>query len=274
MGGFFVRKLAGAAGLAVQLQKLLPLLFHPLDARWKMGHFRPLLWTAIVANMILAAFYTSYLGDFAAAGADGLPRIFIGVQAAESVVILFYLFSSRKIKKGPAVAMPDGKTPESVTSRIVARTVGIVSGAISLIAGRDFFFPGQIIDFIPRDDIYLEWTGAFLHSPPEGTPEAEEHGLMTGLYIGDKFLAQLLGLNFLLLCLYKFVSSVLVKYGSDGSGQVKARMIWKAQALGNALILFLFRLFAPAAASASLDLRWHLMSLAYETFVLGLFGFC
>ena len=169
--------------------------------------------------------------------------------------------------------MTDGKTPSSVVSRIVARTVALVSGAVALIAGRDLFFPGKIIGFIPRDDIYLEWTGAFIHSPPEGSPEAEDVGMMTALHVGDKFLGQLLGLNFLVLCLYKFVSSFLVRFGSDGGGEVKARMIWKAQCLGNLLVLFLFRLFTSAAGSASLDLRWHLMAMAYETFILGIYGF-
>jgi hypothetical protein len=218
---------------------------------------------------MLAAFYASYMGDFAAAGTDVLPKVFIAVLAFESLVILGYLLRSGAVKKGPAVAMKEGKTPTSVASRIVARTVAIVSGSVALIAGRDFFFPGKIIDFIPRDDIYLEWTGSFFHSPPEGTPEADENGMASALYVGDKFVSQLLGLNLLIMCLYKFVASFLVCYGSDGGGMVKARMIWKAQTLGNGLILFLFRLFSPAAVSASLDLRWHLMALAYEMFILG-----
>ena len=165
--------------------------------------------------------------------------------------------------------MKDGKTPKTIVSRIVARTVFVVSGALALVAGRDFFFPGRILDFVPRDDIYLEWTGAFLHSPPEGSPEAEENGLSSALYISEKFLSQLMALNLLIMCIYKFVAACLIRYGSDGSGMPKARMIWKAQTIGNGLILFLLRLFTPAAGSASLDLRWHLMALAYEAFVLG-----
>ena len=142
-----------------------------------------------------------------------------------------------------------------------------------LVAGRDLFFPGEILDFIPRDDIYLEWTNSFLHSPPEGTPEAAENGLTREFYVADKFLSQYMALHILILCAYKFISAFGVRYGSDGSGMVKSRMIWKAQAVGDALILFLFRLFSPAALTASLDLRWHLMFIAYATFILGLYGF-
>lgn len=273
MGGLFVRKLGGAAALALQLQKLAPVLVHPWDARWKQGHFRPVFWTAVVVNICLSGFYAYYLPDLATAGADGLPKIFMLVSGIESIVILSYLFSSRNVKRGAAVAMSGGKTPSSVPSRIVARTVAICSGAVALIAGRDLFFPGEILDFIPRDDVYLEWTNAFLHSPPEGTVEAEENGIMADLFIGDKFLSQLMAVNFLLYSLFKFASGFAIRYGSDGSGYVKARMMWKSQFLGNGLILFLFRLFTPAAKSASLDLRWHLMCLAYETGIFALYGF-
>jgi hypothetical protein len=273
MGGLFVRKVGGAASLALQFQKLMPMLMHPWDARWKQGHFRPALWTAFVSNIVLAMFYATYLPDLALAGADGLAKIFVALLGVESIVILYFLYSSRQGIQGPAVAMKDGKTPSSVPSRIVARTVLVCSGAISLIAGRDFFFPGEILDFIPRDDIYLEWTNAFLHSPPEGTVEAEENGMMAEIYVGDKFLSQFMALNILLLCLFKFVSGFAIGYGSDGGGYVKARMIWKAQFFGNALILFLFRLFTSAAKSASFDIRWHLMVIAYETGVLALYSF-
>ena len=273
MGGLFVRKMGGAASLALQFQKLMPVLLHPWAARWKQGHFRPVFWTAVAANVLLSAFYVYMLPDLAAAGADGLPKIFLVVLAIESMVILSYLYSSRKVKKGAAVAMTDGKTPSSIPSRIVARTVAVCSSGVALMAGRDLFFPGEILDFIPRDDIYLEWTNAFLHSPPEGTVEAEENGILADLYVGDKFLSQFLGINLLLLCLFKFVSGFLIRYGSDGGGEVKARMIWKAQFLGNALILFVFRLFTQAAKSASLDLRWHLMFVAYEMGIFALYGF-
>jgi hypothetical protein len=269
MGGLFVRKVGGAAALAVQFHKLMPLVVHPMDARWKMGHFRPLFWTAVVSNIMLAVFYSSYLGDLADAGADGLVQVFIAVLAVESFAILGYLYSSGDVKRGHAVVMPTGKTHKSVVSRIVARTVMVVSTAIALIASRDFFFPGEIMRFIPRDDIYLEWTNAFLHSPPDGSPESEENGLAAAMYIADKYLSQFMALNLLILCMYKFVSAFLVQYGSDGSGVVKTKMIWRAQFFGDGIVLLVVRLFASAARSASLDLRWHLMALAYETFIFG-----
>lgn len=273
MGGLFVRKMGGAAAMALQFQKLMPLLAHPLEARWRQGHFRPLLWTSVVANLALASFYAFSLDDLSAAGADGLPKIFMAVLAFESVVILGYLFGSRKVKRGPAKAMTEGRTPSSVPSRIVARTVALCSGAMAVITGRDLFFPGEILDFIPRDDIYLEWTNAFLHSPPEGTVEAEENGLAAALFVGDKYLSQFFAINFLLLILFKFVSTFLIRYGSDGSGTIKARMIWKAQFFADGLLLFLLRLFTQAAKSASLDVRWHVMVLAYETAMFALYGF-
>jgi hypothetical protein len=269
MGGLFIRKVGGAAGVALQAQKLIPLLAHPAGARWKMGHFRPFLWTAFVSNLILAGFYASCMSDLTAAGADKLPKLFMAVFAVEAVVIFFYLVSSRKVKRGTAIALKDGKTPSSIVSRIVARTVILVTGTTALLAGRDLFFPGQILDFIPRDDIYLEWTGAFIHSPPKGSPEAEEYGLSAPLYSGDRFSSQLMATNLLILVLYKFVSAFLIRYGIDGGGLPKARMIWKAQALGGALILLMLRLFTSSASSASVDMRWHVMALAYEAFILG-----
>jgi hypothetical protein len=275
MGGLFVRKVGGAACLVVQLQKLWPLLFHPLDARWRRGHFTPLFATAIFSDLILAVFYGMYIvDDLQAADADQLPKLFMAALLIESVVMLYFLISQKKIMtKGPAIAMKEGKTPTSVVSRIVARTNFLVSGAVVLIAGRDLFFPGYIFEFLPRDDIYLEWTGSLIHSPPEDSPEAYQHGMEKAFFVGDKFMSQFMALNMLILCLFKFVAAFGIRYRSDGGGQVQARMIWRAQAVGNVLIVFLFRLFATSASSASLDLRWHLMSLAYETFVLGLYGF-
>lgn len=274
MGGLFVRKVGGAAALAVQLQKLLPLLFHPRNARWKRGHFRPLFTTAVIANLSVILFYGMYIvGELAAVGADKLPKLFIGVLSSETIVIVAYLVKSRNYDKGPAVAMQEGKTPNSIVSRIIARTNLLVSGCIVVIGGRDLFFPGTIINFIPRDDIYLEWTGALLHSPPDGSPEAEQHGMERDFFTGEKFLSQYLALNMLLLCLYKFVGAFGIRYRNDAGGLVQAKMIWKAQAVGNALILYMFRLFSPAARTASLDFRWHLMMIAYETLILVLYGY-
>ena len=269
MGGLFVRKMGGAAAMAVQTQKLMPLLFHPLEARWMLGHFRPLLWLACFSNVVIAAFYASYMNDLIDAGAESLAQIFIGILSVEAIAIVYFLMVTRKLKRGSSVAMQGGKTPRSIPSRIVARTVIIVSTAVAIIAGRDFFFPGQILGFIPRDDIYLEWTGAFLHSPPEGSPEADEYAISSSFHVGEKFLSQFLALHLLIMCAYKFATAIGIRFGSDGGGMIKCRMIWKAQALGNALLLFLLRLFAPAANTASLDLRWHLMCVAYECFILG-----
>jgi hypothetical protein len=272
MGGFFIRKLAGGAAVAVHLQKMVPLLVHPTGAQWIMGHFRPLLWTAAFGNIAIAAFYGFYLKDLFALGVREFPLAILSVLAFETLVILYYLLVSRQTKREPAVAMPEGKTPASPVSNIAARTILIVTTAMSVVAARDLFFPGQIIDFIPRDDIYLEWTNAFFHSPPEGSPEAEEQGLEAPLFIGDKFVSQFMALHILILSLYKYVCAVLIRYGSDGSGEIKAKMIWKGQAIGDALVLICIRFFTHAASSASLNLRWHLIAIAYETFILGTFG--
>jgi len=273
MGGLFLRKVGGAASMAVQLQKVLPLLFHPTNSQWKRGHFKPIFVSALLANLMLIAFYGIYISEeLAAIGADGLPKIFVGVLLLETVVILGCLVFTPRYTKGPAVAMQDGKTPTSIVSRIVARTNTLASGLILVIAGRDLFFPGKILDFIPRDDIYLEWTGALLHSPPEESPEAEAHGMERDFFLCEKYLSQFLALNMLIGCLFKFVGAFVIRYRADGAGIIQAKMIWKSQALGNAMVLYLFRLFSPAAASASLDFRWHLMMLAYETLILGLYG--
>lgn len=269
MGGLFVRKLGGAAALSVHMHKLLPLLFHPSDAKWNHGHFRPLLITALFCNLATLAFYGDYLEDLVLAEADALPKLVMFLLAVETMVIGYYLMTQKKLSTGPAVAMPKGKTPSSVPSRIVMRTVGIISPVIVLVAGRDLFFPGHILSFFPRDDIYLEWTGAFFHSPPEGSPEATEQGLEAPLYVGEKFIAQLMALHLLLLCVYKFVSSFLVKIRSDGSGFISSRMMWRGAAIGGGLVVLMFRLFKHAATSASWDTSWHLMTLAYEAFILG-----
>jgi hypothetical protein len=273
MGGLFLRKVGGAASLAVQLQKILPLLFHPLSSQWKRGHFKPLFATAVLANLALIAFYGIYITEeLSAMGADGLPKVFVGVLLLETIVMLGYLATS-SYTKGPAVALDAGKTPNSIVSRIVARTNLLVSGLILIIAGRDLFLPGTILNFIPRDDIYLEWTGAFLHSPPEGSPEAETNAVDREFFVGEKYLSQFLALNMLIGCLYKFVGAFVIRCRNDGGGQIQAKMIWKSQAIGNAAILYLFRLFSPAAVTASLDFRWHLMLIAYETLILGLYAF-
>eukprot|EP00545_Synedropsis_sp_CCMP1620_P009420 CAMPEP_0119005578 /NCGR_PEP_ID=MMETSP1176-20130426/1808_1 /TAXON_ID=265551 /ORGANISM="Synedropsis recta cf, Strain CCMP1620" /LENGTH=390 /DNA_ID=CAMNT_0006957409 /DNA_START=57 /DNA_END=1229 /DNA_ORIENTATION=+ len=273
MGGLFVRKLVGAATIAIHLHKLLPILFHPKGAQWKHGHFRPLLATSVLANLSIATLYGVYMEDFSVAGADLVPTIIMALLGLETLVMLTYLIRQTKTTRGPSVIMPEGKIPTSTVNRICARTVLVVSGVMTLIAGRDVFMSGSVIPFIPRDDIYLEWTGAFLHSPPHGSVEAAEHGLDAPFYVGDKFISQLAGVSILVLCLYKFVSSCMIQYGSDGSGWIKSKMFWRTSSVTGALIVFCFRLFHAPALSASLDIRWHLMMLSYEAFILGLYAF-
>lgn len=270
MGGLFIRKIGGAAAATVHLQKLAPLLFHPHGAQWAAGHFRPLYWMAIFANVALAAFYACYADDMAAAGADGMAKFNLAVLAVESLVLVYYLFTQKQSStRAPAIAMPEGKTPDSVTSRIVTRTVAVAGSVMSLVLLRDLFFPGFILDFIPRDDIYLEWTNAFMHSPPPGSEEMDDQGLEAVLFVGDKFASQFMALNMLILSAYKFMTAFGIKYGSDGSGSVKCKMIWKVQCAGDLFVLLLMRIFSAAALSASLDLRWHLMLMGYEAFILG-----
>lgn len=274
MGGLFIRKMGGAAAATVHLQKLLPLVFHPDGAQWKAGHFHPLYWMGILGNIAIAAFYASYLEDLKASQADEMPMFILGMLGLESLVLVYHLLTTKRnpsTTRLPAIAMSQDKTPTSVTSRIVTRTVAVVSSFVALIVARDLFFPGHIFEFIPRDDIYLEWTNALMHSPPEGSPEAEEQGLAAALFVGDKFVSQFMALHMLILIAYKFLTAFGIKFGSDGSGEIKCRMIWKAQCLGDAFVLLLLRLFSAAALTASLDLRWHLMLVAYETFILGLY---
>lgn len=273
MGALFVRKLLGATTISVHLHKLLPILFHPEGCQWTRGHFRPLLMTALVSNIAIATLYGIYLEDFSSANADALPKLFIILLAFETIVVGCYLLGMKQITRGPAVVMPEGKTPTSIVSRILARTVAIVTGMSVMIAGRDLFFPGYIFKFFPRDEIYLEWTGAFLHSPPEDSGEAADQGMDAPFYIADKFLSQMLALNVLVLALYKFVSAFFIKYGADGSGVQKTKIIWQGSAVGTGIIFMIFRLFASAAKSASWDPRWHLMSMGYEWIILFLYAF-
>ena len=271
MGGFFVRKLCGAAGLGVHLHKILPLLLvHEDGAQWNRGHFRYILWTSVVANLSLVAFYRLvFWDDLKAAGASDLPMAMIAALLIETAVILYYLSVSPTAPRGPAVALPPGKTHRSPVVNIVTRTTLICTTCMVVLAARDLFFPGHIIGLIPRDDVYLEWTNALLHSPPPGSPEDMDQGLEAPLYVGDKFISQLCGLQLLLLCLYKYVAAVWIRYGSDGGGVPAARLLWKAAFFGNVAVTMCFRFFAHAAKSASFDMRWHLVLLSFETGVLG-----
>lgn len=277
MGGLFIRKLCGVAALTVHSQKLIPLLFHPRDAQWRLGHFNPMLGIAILGNVAIALLHFYYMADFSASSAEALPKLMIGILSFEAFVMLCYYMSARrrasKVSRTTFTALPEGKTPSSITNRIVMRTVLIVSTLIAIICGRDLFFPGQILPLLPRDDIYLEWTNAFLHSPPPDSPESKEHGLESPLYIGDLYVSQYMALCLLIACLYKFATALFIRYGQNRSGEIKCQVIWKVMAIGDGLMVFILRLFAPAAKSASLDLRWHLMCVAYEAFILGVHAF-
>jgi hypothetical protein len=236
-----------------------------------MGHFRPLLSTAVITNLGIATLYAVYLGELQASGATEMSYCILAILVIEAIVMAFYLTTAKPLKQGPSISMTEGKTPSSVPSRIVTRTIMIVSASMAVISGRDLLFPGFIFEFIPRDDIYLEWTNAFLHSPPKGSPESLHRSMEAPLYVGDKFISQLMGLHVLVACIYKAVSAAGIRYGSDGGGLIKAKIIWRGQFFGDGIILFTFRLFASAASTASLDFRWHVMAIAYETFILGTF---
>ena len=303
MGGLFIRKMAGVAGLAYHTTKLWPIVFHSppehdkksnsgrwIGASWGEGHFDPLLTLGMIGDVCISIFYMNRMDDLKNAGAGEIGMAFIFASLIEAFIFGMYLLSRRMNRKASAPTTrrvnananserydPE-EDPNSLPSRIVARTVLIVSSLISLVALRDLCFPGTILSFIPRDDIYLEWTGAFLHSPPPDTVEADENGLEAPLFEGDKFVSQLMGLYLSLCCMFKMMSALGWSKGDrrcgpsrenvDRSGVISSRMIWKAQAFGNTLLLGMLRLFTPAALSASLDLRWHLMLVAYEAFIL------
>jgi hypothetical protein len=277
MGGFFVRKLAGGAGCVVQLHKIIPLVFvHEPKAQWLLGHYQNLLLLAVLGNVAIVLFYFSYWDDLTSARAQTIPLLAISALLIESAVMLTYWIQIciNPKQRLPAVAMPPGKTPNSFVSNITTRTTCIVTTLITVLAARDLFFPGSIIDIVPRDDIYLEWTNALLHSPPKNTPEAIDHGMEAPLYVGDKFISQLGALYLLILCMYKYFSTILIRYGNDGCGSIKARMIWKVSCLGDASMLLCYRLFAHAAKSASYDTHYHLVLLSYEAIIFGTLHFC
>lgn len=297
MGGLYVRKLSGAAGLAFHTCKLWPLVFQSLPyyveggkrmmgPSWSGGHYDPLLSLTMLGDVAVGTFYLANLQDLRDAGTSRLAMAYIFAAFIEAMVFGLYIISRRMGSRKNKQSALESKTndsdllddPNSLPSRIVARTVIIVSTFLSMISLRDLFFPGTILSFIPRDDIYLEWTGAFLHSPPPDTIEADEHGLEAPLYAGDKFVSQLMGLYLSLCCMLKLVSALGWVKGSRNAGAnvenverwgvVASKLIWKTMALGNMFILTLLRMFTPAAQTASLDLRWHLMMVAYEMFIL------
>mmetsp|Transcript_18403 Transcript_18403/g.22527 ORF Transcript_18403/g.22527 Transcript_18403/m.22527 type:complete len:410 (-) Transcript_18403:45-1274(-) len=275
MGGFFVRKLAGATALSYHLQKLYPIIFQSANVHFGRGDYSPMLVTSVIGNFCIAGFYLSHFDDFKSSGAEEMGFAIVAALIIEAIIIAGFLLTltlKKPTLKAKDCALPEGKGPKSIVSKIVCRTVLIVSGMISVIAGRDFFFPGQELPFPPYDDIYLEWTGAFIHSPPPQSAEAEEYGLEAPLYIGDLFISRLAALYLLVISFQKLVGGCLVRVGKDNSGIAKCRMFWQVQCISDALILFTLRVFASAAKSASLDLRWHIMSIGYEFFILLLCG--
>ena len=115
MGGFFVRKVAGGAGCAVQLHKIIPLVFvQEPNARWLLGHYQHILLSAIFGNIAIVLFFLSYWDDLTSARAQTIPLVTISTLLLESVVFLIYYVMIRTSRKPrlPAVAMPAGKTPK------------------------------------------------------------------------------------------------------------------------------------------------------------------
>ena len=279
MGGFFVRKCAGAAALGWALIKLWPLLVHTQGVEWQLGHYRPLLWTGAVGNWTIAAFLLSYLPEWQAESQPGewnmthWAFINLSVLLAESFALVYYAITCPS-RKGPAHAMPEGKTPRSLPSNIVTRTSVLISGAMIILSARDLFFPGMIMEFWPRDDVYLEWTNALRHSPPPGSPEWHESGLDAPLFVGDKFISQYMAVYLLVVSIAKMVAALVIRLGPDGRrGLYQAKMFWQGACLANCVLMFVLRVFTPAASSASWDLRYPLMAVGHETFMLGLYGF-
>lgn len=276
MGALFVRKLCGAAGLAVHSQKLAGFLFQGNNAHWYMGHFNPMVLVACIGNLALALFVFIKMDDLSAAGLKDGALLVIAISIFEFAFLFGYYLSVNAGAVGIKLKnLGANRTPKSVVSRIVMRTVSIVSGVQIVIAARDLFFPGSILEYVPRDDIYLEWTGALIHSPPAGSIEEDDHLMESPLFIGDKFASQLCALYLLIGCLYKFSTAFFIRLGKDKSGEIKCKIIWRVQVIASMLTVTIMRLFASAALSASLDLRWHLMCVVYETLIIGKFRiFC
>ena len=277
MGGFFVRKAAGAAAMGFHLLKLWPFLYHTNGTVWPLAHYTPLLWMGVLGNICLTAFTASAVPEWQYEQNDNLVHfayLLMAVLTTETIVLAYFAVTCKTVKHNTAFALQDGKTPKSLPSNIVSRTVLLVSGAMAVLAARDLFAPGTILEFWPRDDVYLEWTNALRHSPPVGSPEYAAYGLDAPLYAGDKFMGQWLAVHLLVLSFVKIISACMIRIGADGQrGVLQAKLIWQGAALANLAMMFVVRVFSSAALSASLDLRYHLMAIGYETFILGLYGF-
>lgn len=279
MGGFFVRKLAGAATVGVQLHKMWPLLVTTSGVvSYSNRHYRTFLWLGLCVDVAVLAFLYSSRRVLQAHGAWELPQWACGVLVVEALVWLYYAATynnnNTASTTNSAVAL-HGKTPNSLPSNIVARTVVLVGAWPVAMCLRDVFAPGRILSLTLRDDVYLEWTNAFYHSPPMGTLEWDDHAADAHLYAGDKFISQLCAVQLLCVFLYTLVGSCGgVRYGADGSGpRVAAGLYWQAATLAHVCIFLVLRVFASAAVSASWNVQWHIMAWGYETFVVGLFAF-
>lgn len=246
----------------------------------------PLLTTALIANMVTILFYLTYKEDLQDANAWELPQLFCILLGMESTVFIGYMTSLLITKRNEkssssssssptaAICFPPGKNPDSFVSNICTRTVLIVSGVLSVFALRDLVFPGTIMELLPKDDLYLEWTNAFQHSPPPNSPEYLEYGMSTMLYVGDKFVSQQLALNLLLLTMYKVVACVYIRYGADGRGKAQSQILfWKTSAIANGLLVFVFRTFCHTAGTVSIDFHLPILLLMYETGILALYGY-
>lgn len=281
MGGFFMRKLAGAAGVGLQLCKMWPMVRSATASDTRLsfakGHYRGFVWVGAVVDASVFVFLSCYRGILIENGAWDLPRVACVILLLETLLWTYYgLTGPRRAVPSFAAVLPQGKTPGSLPSNIVARTVVVVSSFLVLTSVRDLIAPGCILSVWLRDDVYLEWTNAFFHSPPPGSQEWEDYSTQSSNFIGDKYIAQLAAVFLLGISLYKFVGSCGgVRWGSDGSGlAVSSILFWQGPALASLCVFCVLRVFANAAASASWNLQWHLMAWGYETFIVGLYGFC
>jgi hypothetical protein len=301
MGGFFIRKMTGATTLGWCLIKVWPLFFlyhhnnnmsnhrHQnmvVTPSWHQGHYLPLLYMIMVGNCIITIFLALQLPQWYQEQSPGTKDVSMvqwaylqmTVLLLETIVVCYYTVTCRRQyynknnnTTAVAYAMPSGKTPTSTPSNIVTRTVMLITGMMTVLAIRDVCFTGHILEFWPRDDIYLEWTNALQHSPPPGSPEYEQDGgaIQAALYVGDKFIAQYMAIHLFVISITKLMSATTIRVGSDGrSGMIQAKILWQGATIANVLLMVVLRVFQPAAASASWDLRYALIVVGYETFVL------
>jgi hypothetical protein len=131
MGGFFVRKLAGAAALTVHSQTLFPILLQSEQVHWGgPGHFDPMLCTAMVGDVVIALFYLSYQKTLVNAGVDTWSLFMIMTCLLEALVIFLFLihrwFTSQKrgVDNTSKVTFPEGKSSSSIVNRAAGPIAG------------------------------------------------------------------------------------------------------------------------------------------------------